>query len=375
MSSNAINNPNNTNNSNLDGLRRNIISQLLFKFGDIKKIVDDLEKTSSKKDEINTKRDELNSFYDNLEDDILTGLYDNDEDVPEEIFDEYIDNLKNELSSLTDKKLDGNNDDVIENPSSCENEVIQWLDNDILIPRGPTKDDYGDFIYGKNEEYIKDINRCLVGLGIAIDGVNLVEKPLKPNVTSSGSGGGSGGGAGGVGGVGVGVGGVGAGGVGVGGVGVGAGGGSGGVVSGSGGVVSGSGPVVSDVKEKAKAIQSLLSEEDKLSLEPNIASNAVTIVSIYKEQGEKGEIKYDILNVNNSDPTEYLAGKYTYNPPTYTYNPPTTSKGFFRRGGNRHLKTIHKKHNNHHKTKKAAKKHLSKRKQVKLNKNRKTHHK
>ena len=45
------------------------------------------------------------------------------------------------------------------------------------------------------------------------------------------------------------------------------------------------------------------------------------------------------------------------------------------KGGNRHLKTIHKKHNNHHKTKKAAKKHLSKRKQLKLNKNRKTHHK
>ena len=45
------------------------------------------------------------------------------------------------------------------------------------------------------------------------------------------------------------------------------------------------------------------------------------------------------------------------------------------KGGNRHLKTIHKKHNNHHKTKKSAKKHLSKRKQLKLNKNRKTHHK
>ena len=93
----------------------------------------------------------------------------------------------------------------------------------------------------------------------------------------------------------------------------------------------------------------------------------MTIVSIYKEQGEKGEIKYDILNVNNVSPDDYIDGKNTYNQPT--------TKGFFGRGGNRHLKTIHKKHNNHHKTKKAAKKHLSKRKRDKLNKNRKTHHK
>ena len=322
MSSNAINNPNSQNNSNVEGLRQNIISQLLFKFGDIRRIVDDLEKTSSKKDEIKTKRDELILFYDKLENDIQIGLYDNDADAPENIFDKYIDNLNNELSSLTDKKLD--DDDAIEIPLSCKDEVIQWLNNDISIPRVPNKDEYEEFIDGKSAEDIKNINICLFESGISIIGVNLAPKPIKRAHGDAGAGAGAG----------------------------------------AGGV-----PQVDNKEEvlleKVDGIKSMLGQNGNFSLEPKIEENTVTLVAISKD---KDGIKYDTVTINNIDAGDYMKGEHTY-------NPVASSKSWLSRGGKKHFKTIRNKNRNYRKTEKAGKKHVSKHKRVKLNKHRRTHRK
>jgi len=113
-----------------------------------------------------------------------------------------------------------------------------------------------------------------------------------------------------------------------------------------------------NVSNKATSIQQLLENKLNLSLKPEIKDHSVTIVSIFKDGNN---IRYDAFNVDNIEADSYV-------PATFTY--PSRMVG-----GNTHFKTIRNKHNNHHKTRKSAKKHLSKRKKVKLNKNRKTHHK
>lgn len=108
-----------------------------------------------------------------------------------------------------------------------------------------------------------------------------------------------------------------------------------------------------------------------LTLNPKIDKNTITFVAIItKNEGGNEKILYKpITSIFNTDEIGEIEELLR---PFQEFNQKKNSKFV---GGNKHFNTIRNKHANHHKTKKAAKKHLSKRKRDKLNKHRKTHHK
>ena len=139
-------------------------------------------------------------------------------------------------------------------------------------------------------------------------------------------------------------------------------------------------------------------DKKKFSASPLINDDNITLVAITKEGST---IKYTNLNVNDIIPTKYFDFENTYTPstvPSSSSSTSTTRKASMwgrlnntwdtiraSKGVNNYDKAKWKeimepikggnKHTNNRKTKKAAKKHLSKRKRDKLNKHRKTHHK
>jgi hypothetical protein len=311
--------------TNKDKKAEKIVREIKKKHRDINQLIIDFKKNfpSDTNNLIELQRREQNSFYKNLIEEITVGKYHDKLDKPEQIFDEHIKILKNELFNITGKHLDD-----INPPEPPESKFKQI---DVTIPDSS--------VTHTNEPPTKPIKL----FGINTD--DTVIFPQRPPRLVTKSGGVSGGGSGGV--------------------------------SGGGSGPPPKGPKLIDanavtqelldfdennVSNKATAIQNLLVQnKDNLSLMPEIKDRTVTVVSIFKD-GE--DIKYDAFNVNDVDTSEYTPGKFTYK-----RQPPRML------GGNTHFKTIRNKHNNHHKTRKSAKKHLSKRKQVKLNKNRKTHHK
>ena len=280
------------------------------KYDEIIKFINDLKKNSLKENEIKLLEEGLekglSGLYDRLSIEITEGKYDTKLNEPEEMFGNYISNLKKELSNITGKNQDVDNPPP-RPPKNTSGVTNPAVNSSVPVSSGTSTTSSGG------------------GKGSSV--------PVSYGTSTTSSGGGVG----------------------------------------SGGVsvppLDGDDNAVkalldfdeNNVSNKATSIQKLLENKLNLSLTPEIKDRSVTVVSIFKD-GE--DIKYDAFNVNDIESDSYV-------PATFTYNPKPPRK----LGGNTHFKTIRNKHNNHHKTRKYAKKHLSKRKQVKLNKNRKTHHK
>ena len=124
----------------------------------------------------------------------------------------------------------------------------------------------------------------------------------------------------------------------------------------------------SDANDIASNIAIILNDRDAvLTLKPKIDENTITFVAIIKKN-EKILYK-PITSIHNAEAKEEIEEMLQ---PFQEFNQKKSLKFF---GGNKHFNTIRNKHANHHKTKKAGKKHVSKNKRHPLNKHRKTHHK